>query len=229
MIKILSMIAITFLVSGCAISSHRTAKMEKPVSAVLSNKPHKNDRQNVRQIPQVSSGVKKRVSRAGAGTDVQLDYRPQTKKLILHRKGDVAASEKRSRELEFYREEIARLKALLDRQEWKAFEKAMRDLEIQVSRLDNVGLEAQLYFLKGLAAYQMKDYAKSLKAFDKIVKNTKIGAEDQARALFAKARVYHVMNIPEQSRKIYEQILKDYPNTLEAKRAQIELRRAHRE
>ncbi|MCX7675050.1 MAG: hypothetical protein N2Z70_04380 [Bdellovibrionaceae bacterium] len=124
--------------------------------------------------------------------------------------------------LDQQKKSLARLKHFYDQGQWNEFQSLYRKL----SRYSlNPQLRAEMTYLSGLVNYQLGDYIQSLKDFDQGLRwGQGSGPGYEAKVLFAKAKVYQKLNVEEQSRYFYTKIRKEFPQTLEAARAEVELK-----
>lgn len=84
----------------------------------------------------------------------------------------------------------------------------------------------EVHYMSGLLALSYKNYGGALRAFDLILKNPR--SPQSSKAMFAKAMTYRRMNLNEAANKLLAQIPARYPKTLEAQRAQVELKIAEK-
>lgn len=79
-----------------------------------------------------------------------------------------------------------------------------------------------LYFT-GLAMIEKGVYGPAIKIFDRIEEQYPLGNK-RAAAIYAKSAVYKKLNLPQLSQMMLEKVVRVYPGTPEALRAQMELK-----
>lgn len=84
----------------------------------------------------------------------------------------------------------------------------------------------EVHYMSGLLALSYKNYGGALRAFETILKNPR--SPQSSKAMFAKAMTYRRMNLNDAANKLLAQIPVRYPKTLEAQRAQVELKIAEK-
>jgi hypothetical protein len=129
----------------------------------------------------------------------------------------------------FYEEQkvsLQKLQTFYDEMATDQFIKTYTDIKKQ-PHLD-VSIASQAHYLAGLFFYATKAYGASIQSFDSMLKLRGIQDSDRTKGLFAKAKTFKKMNIPEQSEVLFQALIKEYPASVEASRATVELKKMGR-
>lgn len=81
----------------------------------------------------------------------------------------------------------------------------------------------EAYYMAGLLHLSGKNYGQALKSFDLILRQSRTSPQ-ASKALFAKAMTYSRLGLNSYSRDLLTQVQKQYPQTLEAQRAELEIK-----
>lgn len=95
--------------------------------------------------------------------------------------------------------------------------------QMMMSKYSHSPLADDSLYLAGLQQVGIKNYGKALKYFNRLIQDYPYGNKTGA-ALFAKGAVYRKMNLDSLAMTNFKDVLKRYPGSPEAFRAQAELR-----
>ncbi|MBC86486.1 MAG: hypothetical protein CL677_04840 [Bdellovibrionaceae bacterium] len=79
------------------------------------------------------------------------------------------------------------------------------------------------YYLFARLNLEAGNYGEALRNFDRVIKDFPIGNK-RPSSIYGKAQTYIKMNLPKMAKQAFTQLMNEYPDSLEAKRAEVEIR-----
>jgi len=153
---------------------------------------------------------------------IQIQSSPQLKRILVQtRPLSMEAISKRELELTQQKKIFENLQSAYDQAIAKDFLVAYGEIK-DISNLDT-SLAIQAHYLAGLFFYATNAYGPSIQSFDFMLTVPNLSSSDRVKALFGKAKTYKKMNIPEQSARLYQEIIAQHPTSHEANRSVVEL------
>ena len=135
----------------------------------------------------------------------------------------ISGQEDQFNEKDFVQNEVDLYQLIFEAYQGSQVERLEQLNKVYASKFPKSPKADNALFLLGLAQFEKGQLTPALQTMDLLIQNYPRGNK-RVSALYVKSAIYKKLNLVDQSMMILESVLKKYPGSLEAQRAQLDMR-----